>query len=117
MSIVPFGFIFLAPLAEYNSSMPFVIIQIIGTTVFYGMLFYVAFKMKSIPSLILVVISYICLLGMGYLSSKFQNAELAKWNWIAEVVNIVSQGSLLGAMYILHRKGLVNFKLERGKKI
>ena len=105
----------LTELTEYNNSMPFVIIQIIGTTILFFMLFYIALKMKSIPAMILIVIAYICLLAMGYLSSKFQDASLAKWNWIAEVVNIVSQGSLLIAIFILHKKDLINFELERGK--
>ena len=117
MSFVPFGFLLLTPLAEYNSSMPVVIIQIIGTTVFFAMLFYIALKMKCIPSLILIIIGYITLLAMGYLSSKFQDGELAKWNWIAEVINIVSQASLLGAMVILHKKDLVKFELRRGKSL
>lgn len=115
LSFSPFLMIPLAELTEYNNSMPFVIIQIIGTTILFFMLFYIALKMKSIPSMILIVIAYICLLAMGYLSSKFQDASLAKWNWIAEVVNIVSQGSLLAAVFILHKKDLINFELERGK--
>jgi len=56
-------------------------------------------KKKLIP---LFIISFICSLGMGYMSSKdFSNISM---NWIAEVINCAGQGTfLLGAIY-LHKK-------------
>jgi len=112
--VVPFLFIpILTELIEYNSSMPFVIIQVLGATVFYFMIFYIGLKMKSISSMILTILAFVTMLCMGYLSSKFSDGDLAKLNWIAEVVNIVSQGALLGSVFILHKKGLNNFIFKK----
>ena len=57
------------------------------------------------PWLIAVfVFSFVCSLGMGYLSSK-DFAEAAM-NWIAEGVNVLGQGALLVGVLTLHRNGL-----------
>lgn len=113
MSITPIIFTpILTELVEYNSSIPFVVIQVLGATVFYGMIVYICIKMKSIPSIVLTIIAFVTMLGMGYLSSKFSEASFAKWNWIAECVNIISQGTLLGSVIILHIKGLNDFEFK-----
>ena len=105
--------LFLEELVEYNSSLPFVIIQVIAATVFYAMVFYIALKMKSITSMILTVIAWVTMLTMGYLSSKFSDGDLKKLNWIAELVNIVSQGALLASILLLHKKGLNTFTFKK----
>lgn len=56
-------------------------------------------------------LSFVCSLGMGYLSSK-DFAEAAM-NWIAEGVNAVGQGSLLVGVYLLHKNGLYEFEFDR----
>ena len=61
-------------------------------------------KMKK-PALIAVfVASFVCCLGMGYLSSK--DFEQAAMNWIAEGVNVVGQGTFLLGVWMLHKAGL-----------
>ena len=61
-------------------------------------------KMKK-PALIAVfVVSFVCCLGMGYLSSK--DFEQAAMNWIAEGVNVVGQGTFLLGVWMLHKAGL-----------
>ena len=110
MAILPFSLLPLifAEVTPFTSSMPFVVIQIIGATVFYAMVFLIALKMKVIPAYILVIVAFITMLGMGYLSTRASEGSenVTMWNWIAEGVNTVSQGSLLAAIIILHRKGL-----------
>jgi len=110
MAILPFSLllVILAEVAPFTSSMPFVVVQVIGATVFYVILFLIAFKMKSLPAMILDVVAFVTMLGMGYLSTKASGAagDTKMWNWIAEAVNTVSQGSLLAAVIILDKKGL-----------
>jgi hypothetical protein len=59
----------------------------------------------------LYVFSFVCCLGMGYLSSKdFAEASM---NWIAEGVNVVGQGTFLAGAIILHKNGLADLTLEK----
>lgn len=53
---------------------------------------------------ILFVITLVCCMGMGYLSS--QDFAQASMNWIAEAINVAGQGTLLAGAIILHRAGL-----------
>ena len=52
--------------------------------------------------MILFIISFVCSLCMGYLSS--QDFAQASMNWIAEGVNIIGQGSLLVGVLLLNKK-------------
>lgn len=70
---------------------------------------YLAAKLKKPVVIVLLVISFLCSLGMGYLSSKdFAEASM---NWIAEGVNVAGQGCLLAGVWILHKAGLAEYKL------
>ncbi|NLB43082.1 MAG: hypothetical protein GX815_12685 [Clostridiales bacterium] len=51
----------------------------------------------------LFVVAFVFMLGMGYLSSQFDDSS--SMHWLAQSVNIVSQGALLGGVRILHRAG------------
>ena len=49
-------------------------------------------------------VSFVFIMGMGYLSSKdFSNPMM---NWIGEAVNIAGQGTFLWGTWILHKNGL-----------
>lgn len=61
-------------------------------------------KIKKSWVMILFIVSFVCSLGMGYLSS--QDFEQAAMNWIAECVNIVGQGTLLIGVLVLNKHGL-----------
>ena len=50
-------------------------------------------RLKKHSAIPLFVISFVCSMGMGYLSTK--NFAQASMNWIAEGVNVVGQGCLL----------------------
>lgn len=63
-----------------------------------------AMRMKKTWAGVLFVISFVFMLGMGYLSSQFDDSS--SMHWMAQTVNIVSQGALLGGVLILHRAGL-----------
>lgn len=68
------------------------------------------------PWLIAVfLLSFVCSLCMGYLSSKdFAEASM---NWIAEGVNIAGQGAFLVGALLLHKNGLARLKLHGGEKV
>ena len=61
-------------------------------------------RLKKSWVMILFILSFVCSLGMGYLSS--QDFEQAAMNWIAEGVNIVGQGTLLAGVLVLRKSGL-----------
>lgn len=93
----------------YTSSMPFVILQIIGCAGAQWCLFALALKMKRRAAAVLFVTAFVSMLGMGYLSATFDDSS--SMHWIAQCVNIVSQGSLLWGVVLLHRAGLAKKEL------
>ncbi len=93
-----------APIPIYICNMPFVIMQVVGCAGTQWCLFAMALRMKKKVAATLFVISFIFMLGMGYLSSQFD--DTSSMHWLAQSVNIVSQGALLGGVLILHRAGL-----------
>ena len=61
-------------------------------------------KMKKPVAIAIFAVSFVCCLGMGYLSSKdFTEASM---NWIAEFVNFFGQGLFLLGAWMLHKAGL-----------
>ena len=73
-----------------------------------------AAKLKKPWLIAILVLSFVCSLGMGYLSSKdFAEASM---NWIAEGVNVVGQGTLLLGAWVLHKSGLGECKLRGGEQ-
>lgn len=93
-----------APVPLYLSNMPFVVLQVLGCAGTQWCLFGMALRMKKKFAAVLFVVAFIFMLGMGYLSSQFDDSS--SMNWIAQCVNIVSQGALLGGVLIMHRAGL-----------
>jgi hypothetical protein len=60
--------------------------------------------MKKAPVMVLFILSFVCAMGMGYLSS--QDSALAWVNWAEQSINCVSQGCLMAGVLLLHRAGL-----------
>ena len=87
-----------------TSNMPFVIIQIIGCAGTQGMLFAKSLQMKKKSAALMYIIAFIFMLGMGYLSAKFDDSS--SMHWLAQCTNIVSQGAFLCGTWILHTAGL-----------
>ena len=90
--------------AVYASNLIFIIMQVVGLGGTQAMLAIRSVKMKKTNALICFVLSFIFMLGMGYLGSKFDDSS--RMHWIAQVTNIVSQGTLLAGTMILHNAGL-----------
>ncbi len=98
----------------YGSTMPFVGMQVIGCAGMQWCLFLIAKRMKKSLACILFVISFVTMLGMGYLSAKFDNSS--NMHWLAQAVNIISQGTFLGGVIMLHKSGLDKVDAFKGAK-
>lgn len=79
--------------AAYSGTMMFVALMVTGLTLMSVSLSVYAARKKKYFAVVFFVITFICLLGMGYLSSR--DFSKASFNWIAEGVNLVGQLSLL----------------------
>ncbi len=96
----------------------------LGTFVFVGLmvaglglmdagLCIIAAKMKKPRFIVLFVLSFVCSLCMGYLSSR--DFAQASMNWIAEGVNVIGQGTFLAGAWLLRKNGLAKFRLREGE--
>ena len=68
-----------------------------------------AAKMKKGGVAVIFIISFLCSLIMGWLSSK--DFTEAIYNWIAEGVNVLGQGTFLLGVSVLHKNGLKDFEI------
>jgi hypothetical protein len=66
-------------------------------------------KLKKRGMILVFILSFICSLCMGYLSSR--DFTEAIWNWIAQGINVVGQGTLLIGVISLHKNGLKELEL------
>ena len=85
----------------FSGTMMFVGHMVTGLTLLSVGLSVYAARVKKAAAIVLFVISFICLLSMGYLSSR--NFDLAVYNWIAEAVNVAGQISLLAGVLIIRK--------------
>lgn len=90
--------------AAYTSNLIFIIFQVLGLGGTQFILSTKAHKMKKPVAIICFVISFIFMLGMGYLGSKFDDSS--SMHWTAQLTNIISQGALLIGVIIMHKAGL-----------
>lgn len=87
----------------------FVGLMVVGLGCIDAGLCCLAGKLKKKSAIAIFVISFVCCLCMGYLSS--QDFARASMNWIAEGVNVIGQGAFLAGAVILHKAGLADYKL------
>ena len=87
----------------------FIGMMVAGLGILDACLCVLAAKLKKGGVIAVFVLSFICSLCMGYLSS--QDFAEAIWNWIAEGINVVGQGTLLLGVVMLHKNGLKELKL------
>ncbi len=94
----------------FSGTFVFVTLMVAGLGLMDAVLCIISVKMKKPALIALFALSFVCSLGMGYLSSKdFAEASM---NWIAEGVNIVGQGTLFAGALLLSKNGLSAFKLR-----
>ena len=90
--------------AVFSGTFVFVALMILGLGAMDGGLIVLAKKLKKPGAIVLLVLSFIFCLGMGYLSSK--DFGKSSMNWIAEGINAVGQLAFLAGCGILHEAGL-----------
>ena len=77
----------------FSGTLLFVGLMVGGLAIMYLGLSVLARRLKKPGIVILLAVSFVCMLGMGYLSSRDCNSAVV--NWMAEGVNIVGQGTFL----------------------
>ena len=87
----------------------FIGMMVAGLGIMDTVLAILAGKLKKGGAVALFIISFVCSLCMGYLSSR--DFTEAIWNWIAQSINIIGQGTLLLGAISLHKGGLKEMKL------
>lgn len=94
----------------FSGTFVFVGLMVAGLGLMDAVLCILSIKLKKPAVIAIFALSFVCSLGMGYLSSRdFAEASM---NWIAEGVNVAGQGSLLIGVLLLHRNGLARLKLR-----
>ena len=99
-----------APVA-YNGTVIMICFMVSGLAMIYIVLGVLARRLKKPVVIAVLAFSYICALCMGYLASK--DFTEAIWNWIAQVINILGQGTLLLSVIVMRKAGLTKLELKR----
>ena len=97
----------------FSGTFVFVGLMVAGLGIMDAVLCILAGKLKKPALIAIFVLSFVCSLCMGYLSS--QNFAEASMNWIAEGVNVIGQGTLLLGVCLLHKNGLADYKIREEK--
>ena len=92
--------------AVFSGTMVFVVMMVLGCLGYCGGLALYARRLKQRKATFLFMIAFICMLMMGYLSSRDFTKD--SMNWIAEGVNVVGQLILLLAASSLFGKKKAN---------
>ena len=94
---------------RHYSVVGYIVIMVAGLAFIDTVLSIIAVKLKKPALIALFGVSFICSMGMGYISS--QDFTEAVWNWIAEGINIVGQGTLLIGVLSMRKNGLKELKI------
>ena len=89
----------------------FVSCMCIGLAMIYIALCIISVKLKKPLLIIVFVLSFLCSLAMGYLSSK--DFAQSYMNWLAQVINIAGQGLFFYGVIVLHKAGLAELVLGK----
>lgn len=95
----------------FSGTFVFVGLMVAGLGIMDTVLCILCVKLKKPYLIAIFALSFICSLGMGYLSA--QDFAQASMNWIAEGVNILGQGSLLLGVLLAHKAGLGTLRLTK----
>ena len=88
----------------FSGSMPFIMMMVVGLGGMCAALSVVAARMKKGAVMVLFILSFVCAMAMGYMSS--QDSTLAWVNWAEQSINTVSQLCLMVGVILLHKSGL-----------
>ena len=93
----------------FSGSMVFIMMMVVGLGGLCAGLCVLAAKMKKKWTIVLFVLSFVCAMGMGYMSS--QDSSLAWVNWVEQSINTVSQLCLMLGVIALHKAGLGEYEM------
>ena len=97
--------------AAFSGTMIFVVLMVLGLLGIDFSLSAIAKKMQKTVVIVMLVLSFVFCLMMGYLSSKdFSESYM---HWVAEDVNVCGQAFLFIGTVILHKNGLESFQLKQ----
>ena len=91
-----------------TSSLPFIAMMVLGLGGMCAGLSILAARMKKAPVMVLFILSFVCAMAMGYMSSR--DSTLAWVNWAEQSINTVSQLCLMLGTLQLHKAGLQTWK-------
>jgi hypothetical protein len=97
----------------FVSGMPFIMMMVVGLGGMCASLSVLSAKMKKGKVMILFILSFVCAMAMGYMSS--QDSTLSWVNWVEQSINTVSQLCLMLGVIALHRAGLKAWTWEDAK--
>ena len=97
----------------FSGTFLFVGLMVAGLGLMNAVLSILAVRLKKGGIVLLFVLSFICSLGMGYLSSRSFDGALM--NWVAEGLNTVGHGALLAGAILLHKAVFANLQLRNGE--
>ena len=97
----------------FTSSLPFIMMMVVGLGGLCAGLSIVSAKMKKAPVMILFILSFVCAMAMGYMSS--QDSTQSWVNWAEQSINTVSQLCLMLGVIVLHKAGLKDWTWEEAK--
>ena len=88
----------------FAGSIPFIMMMVVGLGGLCAGLSIVGAKMKKGGTVALFVLSFVCAMAMGYMSS--QDSTLSWVNWVEQSINTASQLCLMLGVITLHKAGL-----------
>ncbi len=95
----------------FSGTFLFIAIMVLGLGAMDICLSLLAKKLNKNKTIIFFIVSFVCSLMMGYLSSR--DFSQSFMNWLAQGINIVAQGAFLIGVVSLHRAGLKEYKFNR----
>ena len=97
----------------FVSSMPFIMMMVVGLGGMCAALSVIAARMKRGKVMLLFILSFVYAMAMGYMSS--QDSTQAWVNWAEQTINTVSQLCLMLGVIALHKAGLKDWTWEEAK--
>jgi len=95
----------------FASSLPFILMMVVGLGGMCAALSVLAAKIKQGKIMVLFILSFVCAMAMGYMSS--QDSAQSWVNWTEQSINTVSQLCLMLGTVALHKQGLKEWTWEK----
>ncbi|MGI6608003.1 MAG: hypothetical protein ACOX1F_03370 [Erysipelotrichaceae bacterium] len=97
--------------AVFSGTFLFVTAMVLGLGAMNCCLSILAERLNKKKTIIFFAVSFVCSLMMGYLSSR--DFSQSFMNWLAQGINIVSQGAFMTGVISLHRAGLKDYSFNQ----